>query len=150
MKDDVVMRLLREVKSGRVSIDDARKMLEDVTISEDSYVAAVDHGVFNDPKPGTIVRASISPSGDSWLIIIVGLWGLLWTLYWAGALSYGLFNNWDQQILSFNCGMTLLTVIIMGIVYLKYVLPDVVMVKYRRNKYITQNDPNEWKEYEVL
>lgn len=149
MKDDVVMRLLREVKSGQVSIDDARKMLEDVTISEDSYVAAVDHGVFNDPKPGTIVRASISPSGDSWLIIIVGLWGLLWTLYWAGALSYGLFNNWDQQILSFNCGMTLLTVIIMGIVYLKYVLPDVVMVKYRRNKYITQNDPDAWKEYEV-
>ncbi len=144
-----MMRLLREVKSGRVSIDDARKMLEDVTISEDSYVAAVDHGVFNDPKPGTIVRASISPSGDSWLIIIVGLWGLLWTLYWAGALSYGLFNNWDQQILSFNCGMTLLTVIIMGIVYLKYVLPDVVMVKYRRNKYITQNDPDAWKEYEV-
>ena len=149
MKDDVVIRLLREVKSGRVSIDDARKMLEDVTISEDSYVAAVDHGVFNDQKPGTIVRASISPSGDSWLIIIVGLWGLLWTLYWAGALSYGLFNNWDQQILSFNCGMTLLTVIIMGIVYLKYVLPDVVMVKYRRNKYITQNDPDAWKEYEV-
>jgi hypothetical protein len=149
VKDDVVMRLLREVKSGRVSIDDARKMLEDVTISEDSYVAAVDHGVFNDPKPGTIVRASISPSGDSWLIIIVGLWGLLWTLYWAGALSYGLFNNWDQQLLSFNCGMTLLTVIIMGIVYLKYVLPDVVMVKYRRNKYITQNDPDAWKEYEV-
>ena len=143
------MRLLKEVKSGRVSIDDARKMLEDVTISEDSYVAAVDHGVFNDPKPGTIVRASISPSGDSWLIIIVGLWGLLWTLYWAGALSYGLFNNWDQQLLSFNCGMTLLTVIIMGIVYLKYVLPDVVMVKYRRNKYITQNDPDAWKEYEV-
>ena len=149
MKDDVVIRLLREVKSGRVSIDDARKMLEDVTISEDSYLAAVDHGVFNDPEPGTIVRASISPSGDSWLIVIVGLWGLLWTLYWAGALSYGLFNNWDQQILSFNCGMTLLTVIIMGIVYLKYVLPDVVMVKYRRNKYITQNDPDAWKEYEV-
>ena len=149
MKDDVVMRLLREVKSGRVSINDARKMLEDVTISEDSYVAAVDHGVFNDPEPGTIVRASISPSGDSWLIIIVGLWGLLWTLYWAGALSYGLFNNWDQQILSFNCGMTLLTVIILGIVHLKYVLPDVVMVKYRRNKYITQNDPDAWKEYEV-
>jgi len=149
VKDDVVIRLLREVKSGRVSIDDARKMLEDVTISEDSYLAAVDHGVFNDPEPGTIVRASISPSGDSWLIVIVGLWGLLWTLYWAGALSYGLFNNWDQQILSFNCGMTLLTVIIMGIVYLKYVLPDVVMVKYRRNKYITQNDPDAWKEYEV-
>ena len=149
MKDDVVMRLLKEVKSGQVSIDDARKILVDVTISEDSYVAAVDHGVFNDPEPGTIVRASISPSGDSWLIIIVGLWGLLWTLYWAGALSYGLFNNWDQQILSFNCGMTLLTVIILGIVHLKYVLPDVVMVKYRRNKYITQNDPDAWKEYEV-
>ena len=149
MKDDVVMRLLRQVKSGEVSIDDARKALEDASLTEDSYVAAVDHGVFNQPNPGTIVRASISPSGDTWLIIMVALWGIIWTLYWAGALSYGLFNHWDQQLLSFNLAMTMLTLIIMGIVYLKYVLPDVVIVKHRRNKYITSNDANSWKKYEV-
>tara|TARA_B100000959_G_scaffold283045_2_gene350967 strand:+ start:5297 stop:5746 length:450 start_codon:yes stop_codon:yes gene_type:complete len=149
LKEDVVMRLLREVKSGQVSIEDARRALEDATLSEDSYLAAIDHGVFNEPNPGTIVRASLSPSGDSWLIILVALWGILWTLFWAGSLSYGLFNHWDQQLLSFYMGMTLLTLIIMGIVYLKYVMPDVVIVKHRRNKYITRNDSEAWKKYEV-
>ena len=149
MKEDLVMGLLRQVKSGEVSLEDARKALEDATLTEEAYSAAVDHGVFNEPKPGTIVRASISPSGDSWLIIIASLWGVLWTLYWAGALSYGLYNNWDQQLLSFNLAMTLLTLIIMGIVYLKYVLPDVVIVKHRRNKFITRHDTESRKKYEV-
>jgi len=70
MKDDMVLKLLREVKSGKVSVDDARKALEEVSLSEDTYNAAVDHGVFDEPEPGTIVRASISPSGDSWLILV--------------------------------------------------------------------------------
>ncbi|MBR79383.1 MAG: hypothetical protein CMA88_01160 [Euryarchaeota archaeon] len=149
MKDDLVMRLLLQVKAGEVSVEDARKALEDAALTEEAYTAAVDHGVFNDPKPGTIVRASVSPSGESWLIVMVALWGILWTLYWAGALSYGLFNHWDQQLLSFNLAMTLLTLIIMGIVYLKYVLPDVLIVKHRRNKYITSHDTESWKKYEV-
>ena len=149
MKDDTVMELLRKVKSGEVSVEDARKALEDATLSEETYTAAVDHGVFNEPKPGAIVRASVSPSGDSWLIVMVALWGLLWTLFWAGALAYGLFNHWDQQLLSFNLAMTLLTLIIMGIVYLKYVLPDVLIVKHRRNKFITGHDTESWKKYEV-
>ena len=101
MKDDIVMKLLREVKSGTVSIEDAREALSGVDLSEETYEAAVDHGVFNDPEPGTIIRASISPSGESWLVIVFALWGILWTLYWAGTLSYGLFNHWDQQLLSF-------------------------------------------------
>ena len=108
MKDDTVMRLLRQVKSGEVSVEDARVALEDATLTEESFAAAVDHGVFTDVKPGTIIRASLAPSGDSWLIILVGLWGILWTLYWAGALAYGLFNHWDQQLLSFNLAMTCL------------------------------------------
>ena len=78
MKDDAVMKLLRQVKSGEVDLDDARKLLDGVDITEEAYVAAVDHGVFNEPAPGSVVRASISPSGDSWLIILVGLWGLFW------------------------------------------------------------------------
>ena len=149
MKDDTVMRLLRQVKSGKVSVEDARVALEDAALTEEAFEAAVNHGVFNEVKPGTIVRASLAPSGDSWLIIMVGLWGILWTLYWAGSLAYGLYNKWDQQLLAFNLAMTLLTVIILGIVYLKFILPDVVIVKHRRNKYITANDPKGWKDYKV-
>jgi len=149
VKDDIVMRLLKQVKSGEVSLDDARTALEDVSLSEDAYNVALDHGVFNYPQSGTIVRATISPSGESMLVVLLALWGVLWTLFWAGALSYGLFKGWDQQLLSFNMGMTLLTIIIMGIVYLKFVLPDVVIVKHRGNKYITLNDPEGWKDYEV-
>ena len=97
MIGDKVTQLLRDVERGAVSVEDARNALEGVDLSEDDYIKAVDHGVFNDPKPGTIVRASISPSGDSWLVILVGLWGITWTLFWAGTLSYGLYNKWDQQ-----------------------------------------------------
>ena len=143
------MRLLRDVSLGKVSVEEAREALEGIDISEENYVKAVDHGVFNMPKPGTIVRASISPSGDSWLIILVGLWRIVWTLFWGGSLSYGLYNHWNQQMLAFDLAMTLLTIIIMGIVYLKYVMPDVVVVKHRRNKYITRNDPEAWKKYEA-
>ena len=149
MKDDVVMTLLREVKAGKVSVEDAREALSNVELSEDAYQNAVDHGVFNDPEPGTIIRACISPSGDSWLVLIFAMWGVLWTLYLAWTLSYGLFNHWDQQQLSFHLAMTLLTVILMGIVYLRFVMPDVIVVKHRRNKYITPNDTDGWKQYEV-
>tara|TARA_Y100001970_G_scaffold166768_1_gene204005 strand:- start:13109 stop:13558 length:450 start_codon:yes stop_codon:yes gene_type:complete len=149
MKDDIVIKLLREVKEGKVTIEDARSALEGVSLSEDVYKNAVDHGVFNDPEPGTIIRASISPSGDSWLVFTFALWGIIWTLYWAGTLSYGLYNHWDQQRLSFHLAMTLLTVIMMGIVYLRFVMPDVVIVKQRRNKYITPKDTESWQQYEV-
>ena len=37
MKDDVVMKLLREVKAGKVSVEDARDALSEVELSEDSY-----------------------------------------------------------------------------------------------------------------
>ena len=45
--------------------------------------------------------------------------------------------------------MMLTTLIIMGIVYLKWVMPDTVIVKHRRNKFIGQKDPDSWIEYEV-
>jgi|TARA_B100000686_G_C16448966_1_gene791005 hypothetical protein len=149
MKDDIVLKMLRQVASGEVSVDDAREALEGVSLSEEIYESAVNHGVFNEATPGSIVRASVSPSGDSWLIILVGLWGIVWSLYWAGSLSYGLYNHWDQQLLSFFLGMLLLTVIIMGIVYMKYVMPDILIVKKRRGKYITPKDPDSWKQYKV-
>ena len=149
MKEDIVMRLLRQVKSGEVSVEDARAALEDTVLTVEEFSAAVDHGVFNEPEMGTVVRASVSPFGDSILILLLSLWGVLWSLYWAGALTYGLFNGWDQQLLSFHMGMLMLTIIILGMVYLKFVMPDVVIVKHRGNKNITSNDPEGWRQYEV-
>jgi hypothetical protein len=149
VKEDIVMKLLRQVKSGEVSVEDARVALEDTVLTVEEFGAAVDHGVFNEPEMGTVVRASVSPFGDSILILLLSLWGVLWSLYWAGALTYGLFNGWDQQSLSFHMGMLMLTIIIIGMVYLKFVMPDVVIVKHRGNKYITSNDPDGWKQYEV-
>ena len=110
MREDIVLELLKQVKSGKVSIDDARTALEGVELSEETYLSAVDHGVFNEPAPGTIVRSSISPAGDSIIIVLLGLWGIVWTLFWAGSLSYGLYNHWDQQLLSLFLAMTLTTV----------------------------------------
>ena len=135
MREDIVLELLKQVKSGKVSIDDARTALEGVELSEETYLSAVDHGVFNEPTPGTIVRSSISPAGDSIIIVLLGLWGIVWTLFWAGSLSYGLYNHWDQQLLSLFLAMTLTTLIILGIVYLRFVMPDLVIIKHRRNKY---------------
>ena len=149
MKEDVVMKLLRQVKSGEISVEDARVALEGTVLTIEEFDAAVDHGGFNQPESGTVVRASVSPFGDSILIILLSLWGVVWSLYWAGGLAYGLFNGWDQQLLSFNFGMLMLTIIILGMVYLKFVMPDVVIVKHRGNKYITSNDPDGWRQYEV-
>ena len=149
MKEDVVMKLLRQVKSGEISVEDARVALEGTVLTIEEFDAAVDHGVCNQPESGTVVRASVSPFGDSVLIILLSLWGVVWSLYWAGGLAYGLFNGWDQQLLSFNFGMLMLTIIILGMVYLKFVMPDVVIVKHRGNKYITSNDPDGWRQYEV-
>ena len=149
MKDDTVLQLLKQVKSGKVSIEDARAALEGVDLSEENYLSAVDHGVFNEPDAGTIVRSSLSPAGDSIIVVLVGIWGVLWTLFWASSLSYGLYNHWDQQLLSLFLAMTLTTLIIMGMVYLRFVMPDIVIIKHRRNKYITPNDSEGWKKYEV-
>ena len=47
MNDDHVRTLLEQVASGDVSVEDARTALEEVEISEETYLAAIDHGVFN-------------------------------------------------------------------------------------------------------
>jgi len=41
-----------------------------------------------------------------------------------------------------------MTLIMMGIIYLRFVLPDLVVVKHRRNKFIPTKDTNSWKRYE--
>ena len=149
MKQDVVTKMLRQVASGEVSVEDARAALEGVELDESTYESAIDHGVFNRVEPGTIVRASLAKSSTSALVVLTILWGLGWTLYWAGSMMYGLFNGWDQQQLSFHLGMVMITLIIMGVLYLKWIAPDVVIVKHRRKKYAPPKDPDSWHKYEV-
>tara|TARA_B100000965_G_C19231436_1_gene600293 strand:- start:83 stop:532 length:450 start_codon:yes stop_codon:yes gene_type:complete len=148
LKEDKLLNLLREVKSGTVSIEDARTALEGVSLTEDQYTSAVEHGVFGKPKLGTVVRATISPSAESGLMVLFFIWGIFWTTYWAFTLTYGLLNGWDQQQLAFHLGAVLMTLIMMGIIYLRFVLPDLVVVKHRRNKFIPSKDTNSWKKYE--
>ena len=149
MDRDTATTLLEQVSRGEVSVEDARTALDGVELDEATYTSAIDHGVFNQVEPGTIVRASLAPSGTTALIILFFVWGLGWTLYWSGSLIYGLFAGWDQQQLSYHMGMTMVTLMLMGMIYLKFVLPDVVIVKHRRNKFIGQKDPDSWFQYEV-
>ena len=148
MQKDTVTILLEQVAKGEVSIKDARAALEGVDLDEETYVKAIDHGVFNPADPGTVVNASLAPSGASLLVVLLFVWGIFWTLYWMGAMLYGLFNNWEQQDLAFHLAMTFTTLIIMGIVYMKWVLPDKVVVKYARSKYIPEH-PKDWVEYKL-
>ena len=128
MQKDVISKLLDEVASGKVSVKDARKALEEVELDEETYFRAIDHGVFNPAEAGTIVNASLAPSGGSALAILFFVWGIFWTLFWIGNMLYGLFNGWDQQILSFDFAMAVSTVLMMGIVYMKWLLPDLVII----------------------
>ncbi|HJN55936.1 MAG TPA: hypothetical protein QF646_06085 [Candidatus Poseidoniales archaeon] len=149
LSDDHVHNLLEQVASGDVTVAEARTALEGVEIDEETYLAAVDHGVFNQAEPGTIVKASLAPSGASGLVILTFVWGMFWVVLWTGTATYGTFKGWDQQYVAYQFGMTLVTLIIMGIVYMRFVMPDLVIVKHRRNKYAPPKDPESWQEYKI-
>ena len=108
--------------------------------------SAIDHGVFNVAEPGTIVSASLAPSGASYLTMFFLGWGLFWICYWSFSMIYGLAKGWDQQQLSFHLAMTMTTLIMMGIIYLKFVLPDTIIVKHAQNKFIPEHQ-KDWREY---
>ena len=147
--DDHVRRLLEQVASGDVSVEDARSALEGTELDEATYLAAVEHGVFNQAEPGTVVKAALAPSGASGLVILTLVWGIFWVVLWTGGATYGTFKGWDQQYVAYQFAMTLVTLIIMGIVYMRFVMPDIVIVKHRRNKYISPKDPESWQEYKI-
>lgn len=148
MPKDTITTLLEQVARGEVSIKDARVALEGVELDEETYQAAVDHGVFNPAEAGTVVNASLAPSGASALVVLLFVWGVFWTFYWGFSMLYGLFNTWDQQQLAFHLAMVFTTLIIMGIVYMKWVLPDLIIVKHRRPKYVPEH-PKDWVDYKV-
>jgi hypothetical protein len=146
MQRDLIAELLDKVAAGKVNVKDARKALEGASLTEEEMDSAINHGVFNPAEPGTIISASIAPSGASDLTFFFFVWGIFWSIYWMGTMLYGLFNGWEQQQLSYHLAMALTVIILMGIIYLKYVLPDKIIVKYRRNKYVTEH-PKDWAEY---
>ena len=144
--DDTISVLLRKVADGSVSVDDARTALEGAELTEDQMANAIDHGVFNIAEPGSIVSASLAPSGASYLALFFLACGLFWICYWSFSMIYGLANKWDQQQLSFHLAMTFTTLIMIGIIYLKFILPDTIIVKHAQSKFIPEH-AKDWREY---
>ena len=148
MAKDTITKLLEKVASGKVSVKDARVALEDASLTEEQMDSAINHGVFNLAESGTVISASLAPSGKSALTMFFFMWGIFWTIYWLGTMLYGLLNGsaWDQQQLSYHMAMGISTIIMMGIVYLKWVLPDTIIVKHGQNKYVPEHE-KDWREY---
>ena len=146
MMDDTITTLLRGVADGSISVDDARTALEGAELTEEEMSSAIDHGVFNIAEPGTIVSASLAPSGASYLTMYFLAWGLFWICYWSFSMIYGRAKGWDQQQLSFHLAMTMTTLIMIGIIYLKFILPDTIIVKHAQNKFIPEHQ-KDWREY---
>ena len=144
--DDMITNLLRDVAKGKVSVEDARLALEDATLTEEQLESAIEKGVFKEAEMGSIVSATLAPSGASYLTIFFFAWGIFWSCYWIFSLIYGLAKDWDQRQLSFHLAMGITTLIFMGLVYLKFVLPDTIIVKNAMNKF-TPEHQKDWKEY---
>ena len=73
--EDSVSNLLRKVARGEVSVEDAREALEGVELTEQEIESVIEHGVHNRAELGTIVSASLAPSGGSYLIMLFFVWG---------------------------------------------------------------------------
>ena len=65
MYDDTINNLLKGVADGSISVNDARNALEGVELTEEQMDQAVNHGVHDVAESGTIVSASIAPTGGS-------------------------------------------------------------------------------------
>mgnify|MGYP001445506219 FL=1 len=146
MMDDMITNLLRDVAKGKVTVEDARLALEDATLTEEQLESAIEKGVFEAAEMGTVVSASLAPSGGSYLTIFFFVWGIFWACYWIFSLIYGLAKDWDQRQLAFHLAMAITTLILMGLVYLKYILPDTIIVKNAINKFVPEHQ-KDWKEY---
>ena len=146
--DDTITKLLRGVAKGDISVEDARKSLEDASLTEEEMEMAIEKGVFTTAELGSIVSARLAPSGASYLTMFFFIWGIFWLCYWTFSLIYGLAKDWDQRQLAFHLAMSVTTLILMGLVYLRFILPDTIIVKNAINKFIPEHE-KDWKEYKV-
>ena len=94
MANDLLEKLLHEVALGKINVKDAKKALEGIDLEKDDFQKAVDFGVFTEAEPGTVINATISPSGGSALVSLIFIWGIFWITYWSGTFMYGLMNGW--------------------------------------------------------
>ena len=88
MAKDTITQLLEKVASGKVSIKDARVALEDASLTEEQMDSAINHGVFNPAESGTVISASLAPSGNSALTVFFFVWGIFWSIYWFGTMLF--------------------------------------------------------------
>ena len=106
------LKLLETSKIRQVSIIDARSALEGIELSEDNYLSAVDHGVFNEPDAGTIVRSSFpSRRLDNGRIsrlvglnvdFVLGRFIELWPLQPLGSTTFIIIFGDDFDTLNYN------------------------------------------------
>ena len=81
MKDDTITKLLRGVAKGKISVEDARKSLEDASLTEEQMDVAIEKGVFTEADLGSIVSAKLAPSVASYLTMFFFVWGIFCTYY---------------------------------------------------------------------
>ena len=148
MMDDTITKLLRKVAKGDITVEDSRTSKEDARLTEEEMEMAIDKGVFTEADMGSIVSAKLAPSGASYLTMFFFIWGIFWSCYWVFSLIYGLAKDWDQRQLAFHLAMSITTLILMGVVYLRFILPDTIIVKNAINKFIPEHQ-KDWKEYKV-
>ena len=74
MMDDTISTLLRGVADGSITVDDARTALQDASLTEEQMQSAIDNGVFNPAEPGSIISATLAPSGASNLTVLFFVW----------------------------------------------------------------------------
>ena len=110
---------------------------------------AIDKGVFTEADMGSIVSAKLAPSGASYLTMFFFIWGIFWSCYWVFSLIYGLAKDWDQRQLAFHLAMSITTLILMGLVYLRFILPDTIIVKNAINK-LSSIKKDKFKKYLIL
>ena len=75
MANDLLEKLLHDVALGKINVKDAKKALEGVDLEKEDFQKAVDFGVFTEAEPGTVIKATISPSGGShWICSHLNAW----------------------------------------------------------------------------
>ena len=107
MYDDTINNLLKGVADGSITVKDARTALEGVELTEAQMDEAINHGVHNVAESGTIVSASLAPSGGSYLTMFFFAWGIFWSCYWLTGRSHS-FTVWQRVGINNNSPSTLL------------------------------------------
>ena len=106
MMDDMITNLLRDVAKGKVTVEDARLAGRCNTYRR-QLESAIEKGVFEPAEMGTVVSASLAPSGGSYLTMFFFVW-VFWACYWFLSNLWPA-KDWDRTQLSFHLAMGITT-----------------------------------------